>query len=204
MIYCVSRRRFSPRDGEAASIVCLTVAAQPTTLRFDWAVLLLGQSGPNIEWVIHFDLRNTRCEKFITDRADELRHSCLAPVEFAETITNMAAATKQQPTMAHRTFMIALLLDRAKYRNKLTRRRFSGYQRFFQPLPNLARQPFPPRTSLTISNRITAPMVASMITEIVPDPRWMPSCGSCQPPTKAPATPIMRSPISPKPVPSTT
>jgi hypothetical protein len=34
------------------------------TLAFGWAVLrLLGKGRPNIQWVIHFDLRNTRCEK---------------------------------------------------------------------------------------------------------------------------------------------
>ena len=53
---------FATRRGSGLHCV-LTVAAQPTTLPFGWAVLLLGQSGPNIEWIIDFDLCNTRCEK---------------------------------------------------------------------------------------------------------------------------------------------
>jgi hypothetical protein len=51
--------------------------------------------------------------KLITDRADQLRQSSLLPWEFAETIINIAAAAKQQPKIAYRTFMIVLLLDRA-------------------------------------------------------------------------------------------
>ena len=47
----------------------------------------------------------------------------------------------------------------------------AGYQR----LPHLPRHPPPPRTSLMISNSISAPMVALMIAAIMPEPRWMPS-----------------------------
>ena len=46
-----------------------------------------------------------------------------------------------------------------------------GYQRLLQ----LPRHPAPPRTSLMISNSISAPMVALMIAAIMPEPRWMPS-----------------------------
>jgi hypothetical protein len=55
-------------------------------------------------------------KRLSTDRADQLRHSSLLSWEFAETIINMAAPTKQQPTTTYRTFMIALLPGRAKYR----------------------------------------------------------------------------------------
>ena len=35
-----------------------------TTLALGWAVLLLlGQGGPNVEWIIHLCLRNTRREE---------------------------------------------------------------------------------------------------------------------------------------------
>jgi hypothetical protein len=47
----------------------------------------------------------------------------------------------------------------------------SGYQRLLQ----LPRHPPPPRTSLMISNSISAPTVALMIAAIMPEPRWMPS-----------------------------
>jgi len=53
-----------------------------------------------------------------TDRADQLRHSSLPPFEFAETTSNMVAATKQQPTTAYRTFrtfMTALQPGRANF-----------------------------------------------------------------------------------------
>src|SRR5579863_2111616 len=37
---------------------------RPTTLALGWAVLLLlGQGGPNVEWIIHLCLRNTRREE---------------------------------------------------------------------------------------------------------------------------------------------
>ena len=49
-------------------------------------------------------------KRLMTDRADQLRHSSLPPLEFAETIINMAAAAKQQPTTAYRTFMTTLQL----------------------------------------------------------------------------------------------
>jgi hypothetical protein len=53
--------------------------------------------------------------KLITDRADQLRHSCFPPFEFAETVTNMAAAMKQIPTTVYRIFMITLQPGRANY-----------------------------------------------------------------------------------------
>src|ERR1700730_18446866 len=46
-----------------------------------------------------------------------------------------------------------------------------GYQRLLHP----PRHPPPPRTSLMISNNISAPMVALIIAAIMPEPRWMPS-----------------------------
>ena len=47
----------------------------------------------------------------------------------------------------------------------------AGYQRP-PPLPG---HPPPPRTSLMISNSISAPMMALIIAAIMPEPRWMPS-----------------------------
>ena len=52
-----------------------------------------------------------------------------------------------------------------------------------------------------MSSSSTAPMVALTMALISPVPRWMPSWGSNQLPIKAPKIPMMRSPISPKPVP---
>ena len=49
------------------------------------------------------------------------------------------------------------------------------YQRLPQLLPQPPRHPPPPRTSLMMSNSISAPMVALMIAAIMPEPRWMPS-----------------------------
>src|SRR4051812_13461836 len=46
-------------------------------------------------------------------------------------------------------------------------------------------------------------MVAETIALTIPAPIWMPRRGSSQVPMKAPMTPMMRSPISPKPVPLT-
>jgi len=65
------------------------------------------------------------------------------------------------------------------------------------------RHPVPPRTSLTMNNKITAPIVALTIALTMPTPRWMPNLGSSQPPMKAPTIPISRSPMRPKPAPRT-
>jgi hypothetical protein len=94
----------------------------------------------------------------------------LPPFEFAETTINMAAATKQQPAMAYRAFMTTLLPGQA---NDQTKRRWdrlaaSAYSGAFLILLAIHFRPGP--ISL-ISNRIKAPMVASMIAEIVPEPR---------------------------------
>jgi len=47
----------------------------------------------------------------------------------------------------------------------------AGYQRH----DHRPRHPLLPRTSLMTSNRTTAPMVALMIAETMPDPSWMPN-----------------------------
>ncbi len=54
-------------------------------------------------------------KRLATDLAYQLRQSSVPPLEFAETIINIAAATKQQPTTAYRTFMTALQLSRTSY-----------------------------------------------------------------------------------------
>ena len=73
---------------------------------------------------------------------------------------------------------------------------FSGLyhqRRLPQPPP---KRP-PPRRSRTTSKSMTAPMVALMIAETIPVPRWIPIRGSNQSPMNAPITPMMRSPMSP-------
>ncbi len=82
---------------------------------------------------------------------------------------------------------------------------FSGfnYQRLPQFPLQLLRHPPPPRTSLTTNNSNTAPIVALAIAEIMPEPRWRPSCGRSQSPMKAPTIPMRRSPMIPNPVPCT-
>jgi len=82
---------------------------------------------------------------------------------------------------------------------------FSGfnYQRLPQFPLQLLRHPPPPRTSLTTNNSNTAPIVALAIAEIMPEPRWRPSCGRSQSPMKAPTIPMTRSPMIPNPVPCT-
>ena len=52
----------------------------------------------------------------VTYRADQLRHSPLLSLVFAETIINIAAKKKQQPTTAYRTFMTTLQLGRINHR----------------------------------------------------------------------------------------
>ena len=79
----------------------------------------------------------------------------------------------------------------------------STNQRLPQFPPQLLCHPPPPRTSLTISNSNNAPMVALMVAEMMPEPRWRPSCGTSQLPMKAPAIPMKRSPRIPNPVPCT-
>jgi len=50
----------------------------------------------------------------------------------------------------------------------------------------------------------TAPIVAMMIADTMPEPKSIPDRGSIQLAIKAPALPAMRSPTGPKPVPQTT
>jgi hypothetical protein len=78
-------------------------------------VLLLGKSGADVEWVIHFDRHNTRCEKAHHRSGGPIAAFLLALFEFAETITNMAAATKHIPATPYRTLMTILHLGRANY-----------------------------------------------------------------------------------------
>ena len=53
-------------------------------------------------------------------------------------------------------------------------------------------------TSDRMTSTITAPMVALMMSRVVPLPRLTPSCGNSQPATSAPMMPITMLPISPK------
>jgi hypothetical protein len=116
-------------------------------------------------------------KRLVTDRADQLRHSSLPPYEWAEMTNNIIAATKQEPTTVYLKYIASLQLDRSNQPNKPTRR----------PLPPPASLPasisqtccpsfphFRADPILMISNRITAPMVASTLVEIAPKPRWTP------------------------------
>jgi hypothetical protein len=74
----------------------------------------------------------------------------------------------------HARYLLARLLSRRSSSSPISpsmRSQAVGYQRLLQP----PRHPPPPRTSLMISNIISAPMVALMIAAIMPEPRWMPS-----------------------------
>ena len=51
--------------------------------------------------------------------------------------------------------------------------------------------------SRKITNRITAPMKASMMAAIKPVPRWMPSCGNSHPAITAPIMPTTMLPMQP-------
>ncbi len=118
------------------------------TLPLSWTVLLLGQSGPNIEWVIHFDLRNTRCEKAHYRSGRPIAAFIPAAAGICRDHHQYRRGDETEPTTAYRTFMSTLPRDRANYQAML-------------------------------------------------------SCGRSQPPTKAPAFPIIRSPNMRKPAPYT-
>src|SRR5579871_2018844 len=81
------------------------------------------------------------------------------------------------------------------------------FQGAYQGLRHVPLQPPPhrlrPRTSLMIKSSNIAPAAASTISETMPEPRWIPSCGNIQLAMKAPAIPTTRSPTRPKPVPWT-
>ena len=73
-----------------------------------------------------------------------------------------------------RSYLTARRLSRRSSSSPISpsmRSQADGYQRLLQ----LPRHPPPPRTSLMISNNISAPMVALIIAAIMPEPRWMPS-----------------------------
>src|SRR5581483_674797 len=78
-----------------------------------------------------------------------------------------------------------------------------AYQRLRHTPPQLPPHRLRPRTSLMIKSSNIAPIAASTISETMPEPRWIPSCGNSQFAMKAPAIPTTRSPIRPKPVPWT-
>src|SRR5579872_1654421 len=77
------------------------------------------------------------------------------------------------------------------------------HHRLRHPPPQLPPHPPLPRIRLMSRSSKTAPIAAPRISETIPEPRWIPSCGNSQLAMKAPATPTTRSPRRPKPVPWT-
>jgi len=89
--------------------------AQSTTYGLGGLSCCLARAVPMLRGSFTSTFATQGVKRLITDRADQLRHSCLPPFEFAETVTNIAAATKHIPTTAYRTFMTTLQLGRADY-----------------------------------------------------------------------------------------
>jgi hypothetical protein len=129
---------------------------------------MLGLSAPNIERVVHFDLRDTGREKTHYRSGGPIAAFIVAALRIRRDNHQYGRDDETETDNG-----VSHMHDHAPgcIRPFTKTARVFGYQRLFQPLPNLARHPFPPRTNLTISNRIRAPMVASMMAEIVPEPR---------------------------------
>src|SRR5262249_11461381 len=137
------------------------------------------------------------------------RHADLADLAFRQQMIGVVAGLGRQiegDREARLTFREVLPVERVRLaRGRMTRvraedPRFIGHSASFVCRPP---RHIMPRISLITTNRMIAPIKASIISRTIPVPSAIPKYGNSHAAMKAPMTPTTMSPIRPSPVPLT-